>query len=187
MHVEDTPLPGVRILFPAQHRDQRGFFSETYARTRYASLGIGEEFVQDNHSLSVERGVVRGLHFQTNPFAQAKLLRVVRGRIFDVVVDIRHGSPQFGHYVATEISAQNWTQIYVPPGCAHGFCTLEADTEVIYKVSRPYAPEHDAGLLWNDPELGIAWPVSPDEAILSPKDARLPRLRDLPCHFVFGA
>lgn len=183
MDIKETTLPGVKILTPKKHGDDRGFFSETYSRHRYAEAGILEEFVQDNQSLSVDSGVIRGLHFQTNPFAQAKLVRVLRGRILDVVVDIRHGSPTFGQSISVVISAEAWNQIYVPVGFAHGLCTLEPNTEVGYKVSAPYAPEHDRGLLWNDPDLGIAWPVDPARAILSPKDTRHPRLKDLPVYF----
>jgi dTDP-4-dehydrorhamnose 3,5-epimerase len=185
MRVEDAPLPGVKILAPDKHGDARGFFSETYSKSRYAALGIVDEFIQDNHSLSVEKGVVRGLHFQTNPVAQAKLLRVVRGSVLDVVVDIRHGSPAFGQHVAVRISAEDWNQIYVPAGLAHGFCTLEPNTEVLYKVSAPYAPANEAGLLWNDPDLGIDWPVSEKDAILSPKDREHPRLKDMNRYFIF--
>lgn len=185
MRVEDAPLPGVRILTPVKHGDARGFFSETYSKPRYAALGIAEDFMQDNHSLSADKGVVRGLHFQANPMAQAKLLRVVRGAVFDVMVDLRHGSPTYGRHFAVTISADAWNQVYVPAGLAHGFCTLEPGTEVIYKASAPYSPAHEAGLLWNDPDLGIDWPVSAADAILSPKDTQYPRLRDLRPYFTF--
>jgi dTDP-4-dehydrorhamnose 3,5-epimerase len=138
------------------------------------------EFVQDNHSLSVEKGVVRGLHFQLPPFAQDKLVRVVRGRILDVAVDIRRSSPTFGQHVAVEISAESWNQILVPAGFAHGFVTLEANTEVIYKVTNYYAPQCDRGILWNDPALGINWPIAAGEAILSDKDKKQPLMADAP-------
>jgi dTDP-4-dehydrorhamnose 3,5-epimerase len=159
--------------------DHRGFFSETYNKKAYVALGINLDFIQDNHSLSVERGVIRGLHFQVAPFAQDKLVRVVHGSVFDVAVDLRRGSPTFGQHVSVILSQNEWNQILVPKGFAHGICTLEPNTEVIYKVTSYYAPEHDRGLLWSDPALGITWPISPDEAILSDKDKRQPRLSEL--------
>ena len=180
MLVADTELPGVKLITPHRFGDERGYFSETYSRTRYANVGIVEEFVQDNHSYSRDAGVIRGMHFQTPPFAQAKLVRAARGRFLDVVVDLRSGSPTFGKYMATEISADAGNQIYIPVGFAHGLCTLEPGTEVLYKVSAVYVPEHELGLAWDDPDVGIAWPVAPDAAILSPKDRRHPNLKDLP-------
>lgn len=181
--VQPLAIPEVLIVSPVKHGDQRGFFSETYSRPHMAELGVDLDFIQDNHSFSAGRGTVRGLHFQSPPFAQAKLVRVVRGAIFDVAVDIRVGSPTFGRYVSAIISADAWNQILVPTGFAHGFVTLEPQTEVIYKVSSRYSPEHDRGLLWNDPEIGIDWPVSDVEAILSDKDKVLPRLSQLPDYF----
>lgn len=183
MDVADTALAGVRLLVPKRFADERGFFCETYARARFGEIGIPTEFVQDNYSLSYRRGVVRGLHFQTPPFAQAKLVRAGRGSFLDVVVDIRHGSPTFGRHITVQLDADAGTQIYIPDGFAHGFCTLEPNTEIIYKVSAPYAPEHDGGLAWDDPALAIDWPVRHSEAILSAKDRLLPRLQDLPVHF----
>ena len=183
MQVLDCELPDVKVLVPRVHADERGVFVETYQRERYRELGIAVEFVQDNLSVSRRTGTVRGLHFQTEPFAQAKLVRVVRGRILDVAVDLRRSSPRFGRSVAVELSAENWKQLFVPVGFAHGFCTLEPDTEVAYKVSSLYAPQHDAGLIWNDPDLGIDWPVGADEAVLSDKDRQLPRLRDVAITF----
>ena len=174
---------GVRVIAPAKFGDDRGFFSETYNASRLAEQGITDTFIQDNHSWSRDPGTIRGMHFQTPPFAQAKLVRVTRGRIVDVVVDIRHTSPTYGRHVAVEISAAAWNQIYVPIGFAHGLCTLEPDTEVLYKVTAPYAPAHDKGLLWNDPALGIEWPVAAETAILSAKDKVQPRLADLPDYF----
>jgi dTDP-4-dehydrorhamnose 3,5-epimerase len=183
MEVTRLALDGVLQITPKRFRDDRGFFSETYSRAPLAAQGLGEEFVQDNHSLSRAVGTIRGLHFQTPPFAQGKLVRVIAGAILDVAVDIRHGSPTFGRHVAVTLSAENWAQLYVPPGFAHAFCTLEPDTQVIYKVTAPYAPANDAGILWNDPDLGIEWPIAPEAAQLSDKDRRLPRLRDLPAIF----
>jgi dTDP-4-dehydrorhamnose 3,5-epimerase len=183
MELFSTCFPEVRVVLPPRPTDSRGFFSEVYNHRAFAQIGIDTVFVQDNHSLSVERGVVRGLHFQIPPFAQAKLVRVVRGAIFDVVVDIRSGSPSFGRSASVIVSAVLWNQLFVPEGFAHGFCTLEPDTEVLYKVSRPYSPDHDRGLLWNDPVLAIDWPVDAATAILSEKDRRQPRLAELPDFF----
>lgn len=185
MQVLSSHFRDIKLLRPQRHVDARGFFSEAYSKRDYARIGIHNEFVQDNHSLSRERGVVRGLHFQTPPFAQAKLLRVLRGSIFDVVVDIRAGSPSFGQHIATVLSANDWNQIFIPAGFAHGFCTLEPETEILYKVDNYYAPEHDRGILWNDPAIGIAWPLSDTEAKLSDKDRKLPRLCDLSPVFTF--
>ena len=167
------------MLFPGKHGDRRGFFSETYNRKALAALGVDINFVQDNHSLSAEKGTVRGLHFQTPPFAQDKLVRVVRGSVFDVAVDLRQGSPTYGRHVSAVLSAEAWNQVLVPVGFAHGFMTLEPDTEVIYKVSDYYAPAHDNGLLWNDPALGIQWPLAENDALLSEKDRKLPGLAEL--------
>jgi len=180
-------IPEVILLAPSKFQDERGFFSETYNALEATNAGLDAIFVQDNQSLSRQRGVVRGLHFQTHPHAQGKLIRVVRGRILDVAVDIRVGSPTFGKHVAVELSADNWQQLWVPVGFAHAFCTLENDTEVIYKVTDYYAPDCDAGIIWNDPDLKIDWPISAGEAIISAKDAKLPRLRDLPQHFKYPA
>jgi dTDP-4-dehydrorhamnose 3,5-epimerase len=159
--------------------DARGHFAETYSRRDFAALGIPEEMVQDNQSFSAQAGTVRGLHFQVPPRAQAKLVRVLRGRILDVAVDIRHGSPTYGQHVAAELSAENGLMFYVPTGFAHGFSTLDPDTEVAYKVSDTYAPDCDRGLAWDDPALGIDWGVAQGAAVLSDKDHRHPRLADL--------
>jgi len=176
-------ISDLKLIVPRIQRDHRGYFSETYSKAGFSALGVNLEFVQDNHSLSVERGVVRGLHFQIPPFAQDKLIRVIRGSIFDVAVDLRRESATYGKHVARVISATNWNQFLVPIGFAHGFCTLEANTEVIYKVTNYYAQEHDRGLMWNDPDLKIAWPIAEGEAILSDKDRKQPRFRDLPHYF----
>ncbi len=186
MEFERLAIPDIVLIKPIKFEDARGFFSEVWSRRVLAEAGIAADFVQDNHSLSVDKGVVRGLHFQTPPRAQDKLVRVIRGRILDVAVDIRRGSPTFGRHVAVELSAENWRQLWVPRGFAHGFCTLEPDTEVLYKVTDYYAPECDKGLLWNDPALGIDWPVGQDEAILSEKDRSHPLLADLPEVFQFA-
>ncbi|MCS6930842.1 MAG: dTDP-4-dehydrorhamnose 3,5-epimerase [Acetobacteraceae bacterium] len=175
----ETAISGPLLVSARRFADSRGFFAETYSRRDFATLGIGEEFVQDNHSLSAEAGVLRGLHFQLPPAAQAKLVRVLRGRIRDVVVDLRHGSPTFGRHLLLELSAEDGMQLYVPVGFAHGFLTLEPGTEVAYKVSAPYAPECDRGLAWDDPALGIAWGIAPEAVILSEKDRRHPRLAEL--------
>jgi dTDP-4-dehydrorhamnose 3,5-epimerase len=184
--ISPNPLiPEVKIVVPKKHGDARGFFSETYTRRALAEGGIDIEFIQDNHAFSAAKGTVRGLHFQTPPFAQAKLVRVVRGAILDVAVDIRAGSPTYGQYVAATISAEAWNQIFIPEGFAHGLLTLTPDTEVLYKVSAYYAAAHDKGLLWNDPALGISWPVSVNAALLSDKDKIQPRLADLPAYFTY--
>jgi dTDP-4-dehydrorhamnose 3,5-epimerase len=183
IEVVATEISDLKLIVPRIQRDHRGYFSETYSKAGFSALGVNLEFVQDNHSLSVERGVVRGLHFQIPPLAQDKLVRVIRGSIFDVAVDLRRESATYGKHVARVISATNWNQFLVPIGFAHGFCTLEANTEVIYKVTNYYAQEHDRGLMWDDPDLKIAWPIAEGEAILSDKDRKQPRFRDLPRYF----
>jgi dTDP-4-dehydrorhamnose 3,5-epimerase len=179
MLVEDTAIEGVKIITPKRHGDNRGFFSEVYNQNTWRKAGLDYEFVQDNHSLSAEVGTIRGMHFQTPPFAQAKLVRAARGRVFDVVVDLRRSSSTFGRHVAVELSAENWRQLLVPIGFAHGFCTLEPNTEFLYKVTNFYSAPNDRGLAFDDPDLGIDWPVAPSEAHLSDKDRKWPRLRDL--------
>ena len=168
MNVIETELPGVLIVEPTVFRDPRGFFLETYAANKYRDAGIDVPFVQDNHSRSV-RGTLRGLHAQV-PRAQGKLVRVVRGEIFDVAVDIRHGSPTFKKWAGVALSAENHREVYVPPGFAHGFCVTSDVAEVIYQATAEYAPESEAGLMWNDPALGIEWPI--DTPILSERDRR---------------
>lgn len=179
MEITALAIPEIKILRPKKFGDNRGFFSETYSKRSFEAAGLHYDFVQDNHSLSAGTGTVRGLHFQLPPFAQDKLVRVVKGSILDVAVDIRKGSPTFGQHVSAVISAEEWNQILVPIGFAHGFCTLEPDTEVIYKVTNFYSAEHDRGLLWNDPDLGIAWPVAAEQAELSGKDLKNPRFAEL--------
>jgi dTDP-4-dehydrorhamnose 3,5-epimerase len=172
MQVIPTEIPDVKVLVPKRFQDARGFFSETYNKETLRSLGVGVEFVQDNHSLSVEKGVVRGLHYQLAPMAQHKLVRVTSGAILDIALDIRRSSPTFGRHVAVRISADEWNQIFVPIGFAHGFVTLEPDTQVIYKVSAPYSPTHERGIRWNDAALSIDWGIAEPDAILSERDRK---------------
>lgn len=180
LEVQPLELKEVLLITPKRFGDHRGFFSETYNRKAFADAGIDLEFVQDNHSMSAEVGTIRGLHFQFPPRAQDKLVRVVRGSILDVVVDIRKSSPTFGKWVSAEITAARGEQILVPKGFAHGICTLEPNTEVLYKVTDYYSPEHDSGIRWDDPEIGIRWPVT-GTPVLSEKDAKSPLLKDSPC------
>ena len=180
MQVERLAIADVMLLTPPRFGDSRGFFSETWQQTRFAEAGIPGPFIQDNHAVSNGVGVLRGLHCQIGANAQGKLVRCVRGAIFDVAIDVRHGSSTYGQWVGAEISAENWTQIWVPVGFLHAYCTLTAETEVIYKVTGPWDRSAERGVIWNDPDIGIDWPVSPDQVILSDKDRILPRLRDLP-------
>jgi len=175
-------LPDLIELTPRRFADERGFFSEVYNEARFAETGIAARFVQDNVSLSVTKGVVRGLHFQTPPAAQAKLLRVARGSIFDVGVDLRRSSPTFGRWAGVVLSADKWNQLYLPEGFAHGFMTLEDNTEVSYKVSALYSPQHDRSIRWDDPAIGIEWPAGL-HPILSAKDADAPLLADVETGF----
>jgi dTDP-4-dehydrorhamnose 3,5-epimerase len=178
--VDVTPLaiPDVLELRPPKFGDDRGFFSETWSERSFDELGLQSRFVQDNHSRSSRRGVLRGLHYQVAPAAQAKLVRVTRGSIFDVAVDLRQSSPTFRRWVGLTVSAELWNQIFVPVGFAHGFVTLEDDTEVQYKITAPYRPDLERVLRWNDPETGIDWPVEPGSIQLSPKDEQAPLFSD---------
>jgi dTDP-4-dehydrorhamnose 3,5-epimerase len=178
MQIEPLNIPDVLLITPPKFGDSRGFFSETWNEAKLAAQGFTQHFVQDNQSLSTQPGTIRGLHCQADPFAQGKLVRVVRGAIWDVAVDARHGSPTFGQFAAATLSAENWAQLWIPPGFLHGFCTLEADTEVIYKVTGAYDKASERGVIWNDPDLALPWPVPPGGAILSDKDQVLPQLRD---------
>jgi dTDP-4-dehydrorhamnose 3,5-epimerase len=178
MIVEPTAIPDVLLLTPPRFTDERGFFSETWNEQRFAKAGIAGPFVQDNHVCSDDRGVVRGLHLQIGPSAQGKLIRVVRGSIWDVAVDIRPESPSYGRHAGVVLSAKNWQQLWIPVGLLHGYCTLEPDTEVIYKVTAPWDRQAERGVIWNDPALGIPWPIAPEEVILSDKDRDLPRLAE---------
>jgi dTDP-4-dehydrorhamnose 3,5-epimerase len=167
MNIETTDLPGVLIITPRVFKDARGFFFESYNAEQFKASGIDTVFVQDNHSQST-RGTLRGLHFQLPPMAQDKLVRCARGAIWDVAVDIRAGSPTFGRWVGVELSAGNFRQIYVPSGFAHGFCVLSAEAEVLYKTSTVYSAAHERGIAWDDPTIGIAWPIA--EPLLSDRD-----------------
>lgn len=180
MELMEMEIPSVKLLVPKKHGDARGFFSETFNRQRMKELGLDLEFVQDNHSLSAAKGVLRGLHYQLAPKAQTKLVRVVHGAILDVAVDIRRGSPTFGRHVSAIISAENWRQILVPVGFAHGFVTLEPNTQVIYKVTNYYSPQHERGIIFNDPDLAIDWNIDPAQTTLSERDKLHPLLKNQP-------
>mgnify|MGYP001205262964 FL=1 len=176
-------IDGPLLVSNRRFGDNRGYFVETYNERDFAAIGILERFVQDNHSYSAERGTIRGLHFQIPPQAQAKLVRVVRGAVLDIVVDIRRSSSTFGKHVAVELTAYNGFQLFVPVGFAHGFCTLEPDTEVAYKVTEFYNPELERSIAWDDPDLGLPWPIEPGHAVLSEKDRCAPRLKDSILYF----
>jgi dTDP-4-dehydrorhamnose 3,5-epimerase len=185
--VSETALPGVLLVKPRRLGDARGYFVETYSRQAYGELGVTADFVQDNQSLSAMPGTLRGLHFQKPPFAQAKLVRVLKGSIFDVAVDLRVGSPHFGRWCGATLTADGDEQLFVPRGFAHGFVTLEPDTVVSYKVDAYYSAECDAGVTFDDPRIGVEWPWSADRLTLSAKDKVLPRLSDIASPFVFAA
>lgn len=185
MIFEILPIQEVVVVTPKKFGDSRGYFMETFRQSLFTEHLGDFEFVQDNQSLSAEVGTVRGLHFQLDPMAQGKLVRCISGALLDVAVDIRTGSPTYGKHVAVELSAENGRQLWVPPGFAHGFCTLTANTEISYKVTNYYSAEHDRGLLWNDPALGIKWPVEADKAALSDKDRKQPQLSDLGSVFTY--
>ncbi|MFC1549118.1 dTDP-4-dehydrorhamnose 3,5-epimerase [Candidatus Omnitrophota bacterium] len=173
-HFKKLEIPDVLLIGPKVFEDERGFFVETYKYTDFAESGLNERFVQDNHSRSIQGGTLRGLHYQGDPKAQAKLIRVVKGSIFDVAVDIRPGSDTYGKWVSATLSADSKEMMYIPKGFAHGFCTLEDDTEIIYKCSEAYSPEHDRGIIWNDPTIGINWPTS--DPVLSERDKNWPSI-----------
>lgn len=183
MLIEKTALPGVLILTPARHRDSRGFFSESWNAKTMAEAGLNYAFVQDNHSLSEAPNTLRGLHFQTPPHAQDKLVRCGRGALFDVAVDIRHGSPTFGQWVGVELSFENGRQLLIPAGFLHGFITRQPMTEIVYKCSDTYAPDCDAAVRWDDPDINIDWGLGENPPILSEKDAAAPRLAEIETHF----
>lgn len=187
MLIEETALPGVLTLTPRRFGDARGWFSEVWNRQVLAEAGISVDFVQDNHSHSRNVGTVRGLHFQSPPHAQAKLVRCGRGRVFDVAVDIRKGSPAFGKWTGVELSAENGRQVLIPAGFLHGFVTREPESELLYKCSDYYAPDCDGAVRFDDPDLGIDWGIDPDAAILSDKDRAAPLFRNFATPFVYEA
>ncbi|MGA0606182.1 dTDP-4-dehydrorhamnose 3,5-epimerase [Phenylobacterium sp. VNQ135] len=176
--ISPLALPDVLLITPKRFGDVRGWFSETWSRKAMSAAGVDTEFVQDNQALNTKKGTLRGLHFQKAPHAQGKLVRVLQGAIFDVAVDIRPGSPTYGQWAGATLTAEKGEQLWVPRGFAHGYVTLVDDTMLFYKVDGLYAPETEGGLIWNDPDLGIAWPLD-GEPVLSEKDQILPRLKDL--------
>jgi dTDP-4-dehydrorhamnose 3,5-epimerase len=178
-------MPEVRLLRPKRHLDERGWFSETFKASDFACAGAATRFVQDNQSLSHMRGTLRGLHFQAPPRAQAKLVRCLRGAVFDVAVDLRKGSPTYGRWVAAELTAENGHELFVPIGFAHGYLTLEPRTEIFYKASDYYAPECEGGVRFDDAQIGIDWPLPASELVLSPKDRALPALGDFTSPFIY--
>ena len=185
LEVRPLELFGLFEVRPRRFADKRGFFSETWNAEALREAGIEADFVQDNHSYSSDRGVLRGLHFQVPPLAQDKLVRVTRGAVFDVAVDIRCGSPTFGHWTGLILSAAAWNQLFVPKGFAHGFVTIEPNSEVVYKVSAPYSPDNDRAIRFDDPAIGIDWPVDAGLLILSAKDAAAPLLADCDTGFSY--
>ena len=183
MLVQNTALTEVLEFQPVRHGDERGYFSEIFRQSVFVDAAGAASFVQENESLSARVGTLRGLHFQLHPFAQGKLVRCLTGAIFDVAVDLREGSPTKGRWAAATLTAERGNQLWIPPGFAHGFCTLLPDTRVSYKVSAYYSAEHDRGVAWDDPDIGIAWPDLADPETLSAKDRVQPRLADLPAYF----
>jgi dTDP-4-dehydrorhamnose 3,5-epimerase len=186
MTIRELPLPGVFEISPRKFGDERGFFSETYSNAAMKAAGLPVDWVQDNHSYSASNNILRGLHYQTSPMAQDKLIRVVRGSIFDVAVDIRVNSPHYGKWISLIVSAEKWNQMFVPKGFAHGFLTLEPNTEVVYKVTNIYAPECDRSIKWDDPAIGVEWPVHGQVLTLSTKDTNATMLSQHDTGFVFG-
>ncbi len=187
MKITSLNIPEVLVLEPQKFGDDRGYFSEVFNQKQLIQAGADLDWVQDNHAMSRDAGTLRGLHFQLPPHAQSKLVRVVRGSIFDVAVDIRKGSPTYGEWVSATISAKAWNQILIPAGFAHGYLTLEPATEVLYKVDNYYAPDADKGLLWSDPDIAIDWPLTPTSPVLSDKDRNLPRLTNIASPFDYEA
>lgn len=186
MKITKLSIEGLLVIEPVRFCDDRGFFSETFRAAQFEEAAGPAVFVQENHSLSVARGTVRGLHYQKSPRAQGKLVRVVRGAILDVAVDFRRGSPTFGKYISLELSADNWRQLWVPPGFLHGFCTLVEKTEVVYKVTEYYSRNHDAGVRWSDPDIGVEWPFRETDLHLSDKDRSAPLLREIESPFSYN-
>jgi dTDP-4-dehydrorhamnose 3,5-epimerase len=185
MDIREFEIPDLKLIVPKRFGDHRGYFSETWSDRRFRQQIVDLTFVQDNQSFSAKMGTLRGLHFQRPPHSQGKLVYVIRGSVFEVVVDIRKGSPTYKRHVTTRLDAAEGTQLWVPPGFLHGFCTLEDQTVVLYKVTSYYSPDHDAGAIWNDPDLDIPWPIDAGSVVLSEKDLALPRLRDLPDYFAY--
>ncbi|EIG57079.1 dTDP-4-dehydrorhamnose 3,5-epimerase [Bradyrhizobium sp. WSM1253] len=183
LELRSLAIPDVKVIRPDRFSDARGYFCETFQRSAFAAKGILHDFVQDNQSSSDRIGTVRGLHFQRPPFAQAKLIRVLNGAIHDIAVDLRRSSPSFGKHIAIQLDSESGEQLFIPKGFAHGFCTLQPQTVVLYKVDQVYAPSHDAGIYWADPALGIKWPVTTSEAQVSPRDQTLPALNQFACVF----
>lgn len=179
---ERLEIPDVILIEPTAHEDERGFFAEIYKFSEFAAFGIKERFVQDNHSKSA-RSVLRGLHYQKNPRAQGKLVRMIQGKIFDVALDIRKGSPTYGRWIGVMLSAENERMLYMPVGFAHGFCVISETAELLYKVTEEYSPKHDAGIIWNDPDIAISWPIQ--HPIISKKDAAHPCLKETDTGFAF--
>ncbi|MGO7684930.1 dTDP-4-dehydrorhamnose 3,5-epimerase [Rhizobium ruizarguesonis] len=186
MRIETTAIEGIVAITPPRFGDHRGYFSEVFKDAWFRENVADVTFIQDNESLSAQTGTIRGLHFQIPPFAQGKLVRCLAGRIMDVVVDIREGSPSFGKWLSQELSPENGMQLWVPAGFAHGFATLEPNSVISYKVTAPYSPQHDRGIAWNDPAIGIRWPFDGRDMVSSDKDKTLPRLTDLPSHFSYS-
>ncbi len=175
--LQELEIPGVALVRSDKFSDERGYFMETWSKSQFASLGLHADFVQDNQSLSRPRGTLRGLHFQREPHAQAKLIRVVTGAIFDVAVDLRPGSPTFGQWCGAELTSEDNDQLFIPRGFAHGFLTLHPDTIICYRVEAPYAPQSDSGIAWDDADIGVKWPVAGMELLLSDRDRRWPTLK----------
>jgi dTDP-4-dehydrorhamnose 3,5-epimerase len=186
MNIETFDIAGPLLLEPKKFGDERGFFSEVFRQDKFDAAAGATAFVQDNHSRSAKRGTIRGMHFQRPPLAQGKLVRVTRGAVIDAIVDVRTGSPTYGQSIAVELSDANWKQLWVPPGFLHGFCTLTDDCEFLYKVTAYYSQPHDGAVRWNDPALGIDWPVREPEATVSAKDAAAPLLAELPSLFTYA-
>ncbi|GLQ06297.1 dTDP-4-dehydrorhamnose 3,5-epimerase [Sneathiella chinensis] len=180
LQIEATSLPDVKIVTPRKFGDERGFFSEVWNRDAMSEAGIEADFVQDNHAYSAAKGTIRGLHYQMDPKAQGKLVRVTRGTVLDVAVDIRRGSPTFGKYAAVTLSVDNWRQLWIPAGFAHGYCTLTDEVEFLYKVTERYSPEQERGIRWDDPDIAINWQIPPEQITVSDKDRILPYLAEQP-------